>query len=100
MALQKTFADKFGINPQTAYFRVRRAIVDNFPSSVEGPALFTAEVEVYATQADYQAGKAPLDILNYQLSTADNIAVQQGLVAAYAWLKTLTDFQGATDVIE
>ena len=92
MAFQKAFIDKFGINPPEAYFRVRRAIVDNFPATLNSPPLFTAEIEIFASQADYQAGKSPLDTRLYQLDAADNAAVQQGLAAAYDWLKTLPDF--------
>lgn len=100
MAFQKAFVDDFGVNPATAYFRVRRVIVDNFPTYLNSQALFTAEIEIYISQTDYQVGKAPLTVKTFQLSTTDNQAVQQGLMAAYAWIKTLPEFQGAIDVIE
>jgi hypothetical protein len=96
MALQKEFQDKFGVTHEAAYYRIRRAIVDNFPT--DDPPLFTAEIEVYHDQQARQDRKAPLDVLVILLSDPENPAMQAGLVAAYDYLKTLEQFKEAQDV--
>ncbi|MHB9072436.1 MAG: hypothetical protein ACYC6G_02805 [Desulfobaccales bacterium] len=96
MALQKSYEDKFGMTHEVAYFRIRRAIVDNFPT--DAPPLFTAEVDVYANAGARQNEKAPLESILRQLADASDPAMQAGLAAAYDFLKSLPDFEGAQDV--
>jgi hypothetical protein len=104
MALQKPYADKFGMTHEAAYCRIRRAIVDNFPRVfvdnilTDVPPLFTAELDIYADLAAYQNGMAPLESTLYQLSDPANPAINAGLDAAYDFLKALPDFEGAQDV--
>ena len=96
MALQIPFEDKFGVVHEAAYFRIRRAIVENFPT--DDLPLFTAEVEVYHNLETRQAHKAPMDTIVFQLAEENNPAMQAGLVSAYDFLKILPDFEGAQDV--
>ncbi|MFA4904483.1 MAG: hypothetical protein WC600_17250 [Desulfobaccales bacterium] len=96
MALQIPFEDKCGVVHEAAYFRIRRAIVENFPTDVS--PMFTAEVEVYHSLETRQARKAPIDTIIFQLAEENNPAMQSGLTSAYDFLKILPDFEGAKDV--
>lgn len=57
MAIALEFEDGFGVLHPAAYARIQKVIIEN---PANGEKNVTSEVCIYASQAAYDAGKAPL----------------------------------------
>ena len=92
MALQKTIILDNGLTATNAYIRIDT--INGYKGGLQ------ISVNSYAIQADFQNGKGYLEqkLYNFTPSVADDSKnfIKQG----YEYLKTLTDFQDAADVLE
>lgn len=102
MALQVTLTDSpVGLAIPAGYARIVQVLADFVQGKVQ------VAVDVYATAAARQAGKRPVSGGQYLADVTTDPAAKPGInpdasegirTNAYAYLKTLPDFAGATDV--
>lgn len=94
MALQLAFDTAHGISLPTAYHRIL-----NLRQHKNNESVFKARIMIgtYVDAAARTAGNPPITTRNYRMDY-DLEATDNAFVQAYAYLKTLTDFTGASDV--
>jgi hypothetical protein len=108
MALQINLPESksdVGVSSPAAYARIVKLVFDTSTITPEQPyPTVRLVVNTFATKAARDAGKSPIRSKEYSgfvgktLPSLDE-ALSTGVRGAlYTWLKTLPDFQGATDV--
>ncbi len=102
MALQISYEDSFGNTNASAYHRVLQVLVDKSSSVAD------ILVGIYKDASARGAGKSTLASRHYRVECADfetyfgtanmNIVDKNAISIAYDYLKTLSEYNGASDV--
>lgn len=92
MGLSKTINTDFGIQVVDAFHKITRVTAD------ENAQTISLQVETYTSENAYEEGKSTLDIKNITISGESYLSIKAKVFSDfYTYLKTLPDFEGATD---
>ncbi|OMD19214.1 hypothetical protein BJP48_11950 [Paenibacillus odorifer] len=92
MALTKSVELDSGVVVDNAYIRIQ---------GLNGNKdIVSIHVEVFATQELCEQGKIPVSYMSFTFKPSDEENALRWDKQAYEYLKTLSEFEGATDVLE